>query len=110
MLEKRFIEQDTVVEKTTFVTDDYSMSVRDYVVRADSTGGAFTITLPSVSEAAGRIYTFLFLTDSGDVTIQDQDESEDWSDLTMTAAGQDPDGAVLYSDGRKWWVLFSQMT
>jgi hypothetical protein len=107
MLEKRFIEQDTVVEKTTFVTDDYSMSVRDYVVRADSTGGAFTITLPSVNECAGRLYAIHFSTDGGDVTIADNDESEDWSDLTMTAAN---DGVVLYSDGRKWWPLHSTLT
>lgn len=107
MLEKRFIEQDTVIDKIAFATDDYEMSVRDYVVRADSTDGGFSITLPAVGDAAGRIYTIHFSTDSGDVTIKDQDESEDWSDLTMTA---EDDGVVLYSDGRKWWVLHSELS
>jgi len=107
MLEKRFIEQDTVIDKITFATDDYSMSVRDYVMRADSAAGAFSITLPGVVEAAGRIYTFHLTNDGGDVTVQDQDESEDWTDQALTA---NQDGLVLYSDGRKWWILHDTTT
>lgn len=106
-LEKRFIEQDTVLDKVAFVTDDYSMKVYDYVVRVDSTEGALNITLPSVAEAAGRIYSIFFETDGGDVTIQDQDESQDWSDITLTA---EDDCALLYSDGMKWWTLSSVTT
>lgn len=107
MLENRFIEQDTVIDKLAFVTAAYTMTVRDYVVRADSTAGAFSLTLPPVIDAAGRFYAIHFSTDGGNVTIQDQDDSENWSDLTMTAAN---DGVVLYSDGRKWWQLHSTLT
>lgn len=102
MLENRFIEQDTVVGKTVFPTKNYEMSVRDYVVRTDSDDGTMDLILPSVVEAAGRIYAIHHTNSSNNVTIKDQDDSEDWSDLTMAAAD---DNALLYSDGRKWWVL-----
>jgi hypothetical protein len=103
MLENRFIEQD----KVAFVTGAYPMSIRDYVVRADSTDGAFSLTLPPVTEAMGRIYAIHLSVWGGDVTIQDHDDSEDWTDMIM---GVDNDGAVLYSDGRKWWILHKTIT
>jgi len=103
MLENRFIEQD----KVAFVTGAHPMSIRDYVVRADSTNGAFSLTLPPVTEAMGRIYAIHLSVWGGDVTIQDQGDSEDWTDMIM---GVDNDGAVLYSDGRKWWILHKTIT
>ena len=106
MLENRFIEQDTVTDKVAFVTGAYPMSIRDYVVRADSTDGAFSLTLPPVTEAMGRIYAIHLSVWGEDVTIQDQGDSEDWADVIMIG----PDnGAVLYSDGRKWWVLHATL-
>ena len=74
-----------------------------------TTGAAVdvTITLPNVGEAMGRTFTFQLITDGGfDGVIQDQDESDDWTDLTLDTAD---DYAVLYSDGRRWWVLMSDV-
>ena len=74
------------------------------------TGGAVdvTITLPNVEEAAGKIYSISLITDGGfDVVVQDQDESRDWEgDFTMDTA---LDYVLLYSDGRKWFVLNSEV-
>jgi len=127
MLEKRFIEQDTVQNKVKFVdapdTDDMSvdLSVRDYVVRVTndiedaSDGGTITINLPNVVDATGRIYSILATAiandgdgDAGDVVVTSQgDDSNFEGDYTLTAAG---DRVVLYSDGFSWHALAETTT
>jgi len=109
MLEERrgFIDDGQVRDKYEFVTTTLVMDVYDQVVECDSTGGAFTVTLPNVAEAKGKMYSISLIVDNGDVTIQDNDESRDWADLVMTAAN---DYALVYSDGRKWFTLDSQLT
>jgi len=39
------------------------------------------------------------------VTIVDQDDSYDWSDITHNGAA---DGNLLFSDGYVWWVLVTK--
>lgn len=127
MLEKRFIEQDTVQSKVRFIdapdTDDMSvdLSVRDYVVRVtndledDSNGGTITINLPNVVDATGRIYSILATDiantgsgDAGDVVVTSQgDDSNFEGDYTLTASG---DRVVLYSDGFSWHALAETTT
>lgn len=68
----------------------------------DSTDGALTVTLPKVEQAAGLTFSFMCKTYSSAITIQDNDDSDDWTNISLDAA---QDGALLYSDGRKWWVL-----
>ena len=67
-----------------------------------------TITLPSVSEAKGRVFTFWLKTDGGNVTLQDQDESLLWGgDYSFTAAD---DHLSLMSDGIHWILLETDLT
>ena len=84
----------------------YAMKVYDTVVHMetdDTTAG--TLTLPNVSEAKGRFYTIVLITDGGvDVTVQDNDESMFWSDLTF---GDANDLCLLYSDGVSFHVIYS---
>jgi len=101
-LERGMIGNDTVVDKVVFATAAITLGVNDQVVRMDATGGAFAVTLPNVSEARGLFYTFIALDTTGDITLQDQNESELWTDLTFAV---DDESAVLYSDGRTWHVL-----
>ena len=108
-LEPRFIEQDTVRDKIVFVTADRTLEIYEQVVRvsADGDSGANTITLPSVSNATGKIFSIVCRNADGtnDVTIQDQDDSECWAgDITLDGKC---DRALLYSDGMTWWVLYS---
>jgi hypothetical protein len=108
MLEERKagINDGQVRDKYEFVTTTLVMDVYDEVVECDSTGGAFTVTLPLVSCAKGKIYTIKLVTDNGDITIEDQDESKHWGgDYTLDDAG---DGYAFYSDGRKWWMIATQ--
>lgn len=62
----------------------------------------FTVTLPPVAKCYG-MYTFnlVELGASGVVTLQDQDDSHDWTDKTLDATA---DGIALWCDGYKWWV------
>lgn len=79
-----------------------TLSVYETQIRADTTDGAMPITLPPVAEAKGRTYSIILETDGGDLTIQDNDDSYNWSDLTCDDA---LDGFLLYSDGHVWWQL-----
>jgi hypothetical protein len=94
-----------VVDKYVEPTTTYQMSTRDYVVRPYATS-AFTITLPNVADAAGRIYTILARNASGAnvVTIAHKGDSEGWSNVLLNNTGEK---CVLYSDGVAWFVLMS---
>ena len=84
----------------------YSMKVYDNVVHMVTDGvSAGTLTLPNVSEAKGKFYTIALITDGGtDVTVQDNDESMFWTDLTFADAN---DLCLLYSDGVSFHVIYS---
>jgi hypothetical protein len=88
--------------KVVFATTTLAMDVNDQAVRCDSSDGAFTVTLPSVREAAGRIYSIVFVTDNGDITIQDKNGDAAFGDITMDTA---TDFVILYSDGYMWHSL-----
>ena len=98
-------EGEVVINKTKFKTATYQMLVSDFLVDCDTTLAAFTITLPPVAEAAGKIYA---IKQSGhatnDLTLatKSDDKLSDSFPMTITAIG---DGALVYSDGETWWVL-----
>jgi hypothetical protein len=99
-------------EKTYFFTPASSGEVlylRDYpqytTVICDTTSYAGTVQLPSVAEARGMEFTIVLRTDGGnDITIADEDDSEDWSDLTAADAN---DTGTFKSDGTRWILVES---
>ena len=102
-----------VMDNVKRVTKDAAatLTVYEQVVFADTTDGAMAITLPPVSEAVGKMYSIKLITDGGNLTVQDQDDSYDWSgqggDFTLTAA---TDCVLLFSDGHAWYNLCEQTT
>ena len=65
-------------------------------------------TLPAVATAKGLVFSIEVITAGGfTVTVQDQDDSEDWTNIALNA---DNDGCLLYCDGRKWWVIADNYT
>jgi hypothetical protein len=101
-----FMDSLNVAAATNFITEAETISIRDLVndVDADSTSGAYTVTLPPVSEAQGKVFTF-YASDAdatNKVKIQDQDDSIGWFDLYLSAIG---DRLVIFSDGRQWHVI-----
>jgi hypothetical protein len=97
-----------VVDKYIEPMAHYHMNTRDYVVRPQASGatGAFTIILPPVAEAKGRIYSFLCRDAdvTNTVTLVHNGDSEGWSNIVMNATGE---ACLLYSDGVAWFTLFS---
>ena len=90
-----------------FVTAAATLTPVDRVVEATATA-AWAITLPPVSECAGQVYTIhAEISSSGAVTVQDQNDSIDWTDRLLDA---DLDGVCLFSDGRKWWVICNDVS
>lgn len=88
-----------------------SMSVNDFVVRCDVSGGAFAVTLPPVVEATGKLYTIKVVADAAagaapnDLTITTKGTAPNkdairWNgDIVLDRAG---DSVVLFSDGEEW--------
>ena len=110
MLERKFREQTEVQSgnKVVFLTEAATLEPYQQVVRIDSTAEPFTVTLPRVDRVPGMLFSFraLAANSSYPCLVQDQDESEDWTDQTLDAVG---DSFVLYSDGRKWWLIASDL-
>lgn len=103
-LSNKIIRVDAVAAGTTRVLKTYEQTVLCY-----ATAGNLTITLPNVLEAAGRTFSIYCkdLTSPSTVTVQDNDESVGWSDMSLTA---DLDHVLLYSDGLQWNKLINVTT
>jgi len=108
MLEDRFWGQDIVTDKYHAPDANYAMTVRDCIIRASTTasGAAFTITLPPVTEARGRIYSLRMTARNStkDITITDCGDSDGWTNITFDLAG---DTVLLLSDGLMWHIIAS---
>ena len=103
-----------------FRADNYRTDVESLLVTAAATltnlqrvvrctpAASFSLTLPSVAAAKGLKF-FIAVTTAGGftVTVQDQDDSEAWSDVALTA---DNDALCVESDGRKWWIMHEVST
>lgn len=105
MLEDRSAQHDKI-PGDTYVNPaaDYQMRTWDYRVRprANGTSGAWTLTLPPVAEAKGRIYSIIARDADAvnTITITDLDDSECWQgDVVFDAKC---DRMLAYSDGLAW--------
>ena len=109
MLEDRFTQHDKViVDKFHDPSANYTMTVRDYVLRpsANAITGPIIVTLPPVSEAKGRFYSILVREADwfNTVTITDNNsDSECWGDDIVSYDGCEP--TLWYSDGLYWHML-----
>jgi len=105
------VKRDTSVVKwsrtAAYTSDTMAVYERVVLVDTDTVDGTFTVTLPPVAEAAGKFYAVHQIDDGGNTTIQDQDDSYDWSNQTLT---EDDDGVLLFSDGLKWWLVVDNST
>lgn len=88
-----------VLRPTTTAT----LKVNEQTVIADTTGGAFTLTLPPVAEAIGKIYSFRIGAGTNAMTLAFTGDAASLANLTSMDAVADR--AVYYSDGFCWIQL-----
>lgn len=109
--QQQIVPSSSKILKVTGAVGGVSVTLKLYeqTVYVIATAGAVTITLPNVLEAMGLIFSVYCedITDPATVTVQDQDESLGWSDLSLTAG---LDHVLLYSDGLQWNKLIDVTT
>ena len=109
MLEDKFSQHDKeIVDKFHDPSANYTMNVRDYVLRpsANNDTGPITITLPPVAEARGRFYSVLVREADviNSVTITDNNsDSECWDGDVTYYESCAP--SLWYSDGLFWHMV-----
>jgi len=99
---------EKIVRSATDTTETLEVWEQVVLLDTDAVDGTFTLTLPPVGEAAGKMYSITVIDANGAVTIQDQDDSIAWNDISTLDA--DTDGVVLFSDGMRWWTLASDVS
>jgi len=103
--------RETNLDNFVAVTGATTLTPRSQRVEITTTADQadFAVTLPNVAEAAGCLISVALVTlgDDETVTLQDQDESYDWNDLSLATEN---DGVLLFSDGHKWWIICNDIT
>ena len=101
---ERFVNDAVHGDKLKIVAGTATvLKTYETVVRATQLTASIAVTLPPVAKMAGKFVSCQVVdANSEALTLQDADDSQDWTDLTLDA---DNDGALLFSDGIKWWVV-----
>jgi hypothetical protein len=90
---------------TVSKTANYTATATDHVILCDASGGAFTITLPAASGAAGVIYHIKKTDSSGNLVTIDANASEAIDgDLTPDLTVQ-YESLMIACDGSNWHVI-----
>lgn len=96
--------QNYLRDNIKYVGAAATLKVTDQTVVLTVTG-AYTVTLPEVAEARGRMYSFTQspgVTGTGDITITDAGDDASFTDVIIDAENEK---ATLYSDGVHWHML-----
>jgi hypothetical protein len=84
-------------------TTNYTLTTADSIIRADASGGAFTLTLPAASGNAGLVYTII-RTDilSSDILLTIDANASETIDGSLTDILYPAETIVLECDGSGW--------
>lgn len=85
-------------------TSAYTATSSDCVISCDASGGAFTITLPTASGIAGRLYRIKKSDTSGNAVTIDPNGSETIDGSSTKSLTTAYDSVDLISDGTNWEV------
>ena len=101
-----FVESTTrnIEEKT----GAYTLTLDDDVITADTSGGAFTITLPATADANGKEYIIIKTDSSSNAVTVDGDGTETInSSASVSASGQYDILWIVCNDGSEasWTIL-----
>ena len=82
--------------------EEKKLALYEQTVICNTASYAGKVTLPNVTEAKGMTYNIQLKTAGNNLTVQDRDDSEDWTDATLDAAN---DNMCVLSDGVRWSIL-----
>jgi len=87
-------------------TEAYTLTDDDFLILCNSTGGAFTLTLPAASGRTGQIYVFK-KTDAGVNAITIDGNAAEKIDGAATNAEMDAqyDTLTIICDGSNWHII-----
>jgi hypothetical protein len=86
-------------------TGAYTLTDDDYTVTCDSSGGAFTITLPAASGRTGRVYNIKKTDSSANAVTVDGNASETIDGATTVVITTQYDSLQIQSDGSNWHII-----
>jgi hypothetical protein len=94
-------QRGKIVFKTAAAT--IGLNERTIKCTANTATDSYTLTLPSVSDAMGMIFSFsATIANAKVITVAHAGDSENWTNLTLDT---DNDRATLYSNGVAWCVI-----
>lgn len=84
----------------------YTATITDDIIKGDTSGGAFTITLPAVATATGKILTFI-RTGAGVNALTIDGNGAETIDGAATNATMDAqyDSLTILCDGTEWFII-----
>ena len=92
---------------TTSKTSAYTVTGNDSVITADSSGGAFIVTLPTAVGIAGRTYTFKKIDSSNNtVTVKGDGTETIEGDVNGRVMDNKNETLIIVSDGANWIVTW----
>lgn len=86
-------------------TTTYTLTDDDDVILANSSGGAFTLTLPAAALYSGRVFDFKKTDSSFNAVTIDGNGSETIGGAVTTTLNTQGEWLRIYSDGTNWQVL-----
>lgn len=96
---------DRIEKQTRVITASGNVLLTDYLILANATGGAITVTLPPAAENEGRVIAVKKTDVSVNAVTVDGNGSETIDGATTKALASQYDVATVFSDGSGWWLL-----
>lgn len=89
----------------SLVTGTYTITVDDYLILADASGGAFTVNLPSVITSEGRKFVVKKIDASANAITLDGNSSDTIDGAATRSLPTQYDALTFLSDGVEWRVI-----
>ena len=99
------LETNTIVD----VTAAYTAKGTDFLIRANATGGAFSVTLPPAAQNKGKILVVKRMNGGGNAVTLDGNAAETVDGAATVALGAQYAVRVLISNGSTGWDVLASI-
>ena len=89
---------------TTNKTTGYTATLTDDFISADASGGAFTITLPAVATATGKVYYIKKIDATGNPITIDGNGAETIDGAATAIINAQYESITLICNGSTWYI------